>query len=383
MRHVLSMKFKEILASVVDFGRAYSGPILKYLGLILLLVGLGTIFLARSLKPEFGLIEYTKLGQEFLDAGSLDILDLDLYDLDSASLKEIMEKTLGVSLDKALEYKEAIKPYLIAENIGRGLATLGTVFLVLYFFSYYNDIFIIRESRFKPPELDFDELEQTELLRMTVLSLLERAHNMRNQARFFMLLIVLLCSGGLALFYYAGEIAAKEYDYELSEFLEEASEDIDRKVDQLSYGFDDISDKLADGEIDPLTAEALLKVDSEKFSLNVAALKDIPVQIGLQVIESKDRLISTVATRLGAIFIVIFLVRIFSSSYRYSLRLSSFYSSRADALTIAARNCPSDLDQLIKSLGPDWVDFEGDGEKVGSRILDMIQRKSSGDGGEA
>ena len=70
-------------------------------------------------------------------------------------------------------------------------------------------------------------------------------------------------------------------------------------------------------------------------------------------------LISTLATRVGALSILVFLVPILINLYRYNFRLSAFFDGRADALE--ALSLPKigklTLVDLAVALSPDNLDF--------------------------
>jgi hypothetical protein len=62
-------------------------------------------------------------------------------------------------------------------------------------------------------------------------------------------------------------------------------------------------------------------------------------------------------TRVGAVLLLIFLVQILVPVYRYTLRLSSFYSSRADALSLVGNRTDFNLSETGSLLSPDGIEF--------------------------
>jgi hypothetical protein len=66
--------------------------------------------------------------------------------------------------------------------------------------------------------------------------------------------------------------------------------------------------------------------------------------------------LSTIVTRIGSVFILLFLVQIFVSLYRYNVRLSAYYNARADALELLG-NIDGTLQALVNAFSPDVVDF--------------------------
>jgi hypothetical protein len=64
---------------------------------------------------------------------------------------------------------------------------------------------------------------------------------------------------------------------------------------------------------------------------------------------------STATTRLGAVLLLLFLVQILLSIYKYTSRLSTFHSSRADGLSLLPASVP--WAELTRFLSPDALDF--------------------------
>jgi hypothetical protein len=67
-------------------------------------------------------------------------------------------------------------------------------------------------------------------------------------------------------------------------------------------------------------------------------------------------LIQTSVTRFGVVLILVFLVQILVSLYRYNMKLSAFYFGRADALVLFGR-LPNTLRALVDIISPDKLDF--------------------------
>lgn len=68
-------------------------------------------------------------------------------------------------------------------------------------------------------------------------------------------------------------------------------------------------------------------------------------------------LISTVTTRIGSVLILLFLVQILVSMYRYNIRLAAYYDARADGLELAIDASVEEIDKIIRSLSPENIDF--------------------------
>jgi len=68
-------------------------------------------------------------------------------------------------------------------------------------------------------------------------------------------------------------------------------------------------------------------------------------------------IISTMATRIGTIVLLLFLVQILVPLYRYNTKLASYYDARADALTLIDLSNDTDLEKLTSIISPDTLDF--------------------------
>ena len=85
------------------------------------------------------------------------------------------------------------------------------------------------------------------------------------------------------------------------------------------------------------------------------------------------RLISTVTTRIGAVLILIFLVQILLTTYRYTLRLAAFYDARADALELLGTLKASDLAEVTRALAPDAVEFDAMPASPRQTVVDVAK----------
>jgi hypothetical protein len=67
--------------------------------------------------------------------------------------------------------------------------------------------------------------------------------------------------------------------------------------------------------------------------------------------------ISTIATRAGAVLILLFLVQILVTLYRYNVRLANFYDGRADALQLMSSKDEKSFKTLVETIGGDIIEF--------------------------
>lgn len=68
-------------------------------------------------------------------------------------------------------------------------------------------------------------------------------------------------------------------------------------------------------------------------------------------------IISSLATKIGSMFILMFLVQILVSLYRYNIRLSYYYDARADTLELTGISDATQLEKFIEILSPEKLDF--------------------------
>jgi hypothetical protein len=67
--------------------------------------------------------------------------------------------------------------------------------------------------------------------------------------------------------------------------------------------------------------------------------------------------ISIIATRAGAVLILMFLVQILVALYRYNVRLANFFDGRADALQLMNNEDEKKFHALVGTLGGDTIEF--------------------------
>ncbi|MGJ3242548.1 MAG: hypothetical protein ACFE0O_06290 [Opitutales bacterium] len=91
--------------------------------------------------------------------------------------------------------------------------------------------------------------------------------------------------------------------------------------------------------------------------MNQSLQSELDTQVPLQESDATSILISTLSTRIGALLILVFLVQILVSLYRYNIRLAAFFDARADALELSPGMNASDVESLIRVLSPENVDF--------------------------
>lgn len=241
----------------------------------------------------------------------------------------------------------------------------------------------------------------------------ERAAILRQYSMIIIILIIIVLVAGISLFLFAGQIANNEsnpalqarranltaLDSEVSRLRSE----IDRREEALrgltSRYEAELTEKsrtdiqrgaliqLYSSSIEKarqeqkVAAEKLLSLEQERGSLwqeLVKAEVAASERSGLSQIQLPV-LASAFVTRLGAVVLLLFLVKILVPLYRYSMKLSSYYDARADAFTIISTNYAQGvtgnkgadgartptlalasvdtIERLVAALSPDCIDF--------------------------
>ena len=87
--------------------------------------------------------------------------------------------------------------------------------------------------------------------------------------------------------------------------------------------------------------------------------------------------VSTLATRLGAAALLLFLIQILVPMYRYNARLVAFYHARADVLQLCDKQDPGYLNELAGVLSPDAVEFGKAPRTPTQELVDLVAQISS------
>lgn len=228
-------------------------------------------------------------------------------------------------------------------------------------FAYVFAVYTVSSRRVATDiSVELDSMVSNSLaIKSLVRSLRRRARSLRSAARFTLFLTFLSIAAGLYLFTSAGQIASRDtYSSVLADELKRSSTDAalssQRVVDQLR----DLYEKSGPESTQSNVPEELIKAGREIAGQH-ARTEQIIARIE-QAAVSKDTLyffLSTLTTRIGSVLLLIFLVQILLSVYRYSVRLETYYDSRADALVIYGGSSEEQLERLVSVLSPDKIEF--------------------------
>jgi len=221
---------------------------------------------------------------------------------------------------------------------------------------------------------------QPERATSSIIRLRSRARSLRRGANLTLTLMLIALSAGLSLFYVAAEISGGSSEVVAAiqryaagtagamDRLDERLKSITRYVDSSIFQSEIASTPTEKARIDRERTRAANGVTNaaNEIAASAKAISQSVATVQAQVlaVSSSDRnrhLISTISTRVGAVLIIIFLVQILITLYRYSLRLAAYYDARADALELAigVDGCidPEMLRTLAAIISPDTIEF--------------------------
>lgn len=227
--------------------------------------------------------------------------------------------------------------------------------LLAYLFFGFNALNRANQSRIDDAlNSELEGLSTPPAVRSLMRSLRRRAASLRNAARFTLFLTFISIATGLYIFTTAGQIALKDsYSAQLSEQLRNASSD-----EMFAVGI--LQNMVYSGAFSTPQLQDEIK-NTAKGIGDRAAQRDQAISRIEQAVSGKDTLyffLSTITTRIGSVLLLIFLVQILLSVYRYSIRLETYYASRADALLLYDGSDREQLQQIISALSPERIDFD-------------------------
>ncbi len=108
----------------------------------------------------------------------------------------------------------------------------------------------------------------------------------------------------------------------------------------------------------------------ELETLQSRRLEELKLKSGSQAIET---VIATSITRIGAVFLAVFMMQILLSFYRYYMRLSNFYSSRVVAAKALDEEDYEELKSFIETLSIDGIDFGKEPQPPIDKIIELLK----------
>ena len=177
-------------------------------------------------------------------------------------------------------------------------------------------------------------------------------------------LILLSLVVGLFFFFYAGVITQNDQNYFLIQNIADAEH------------------RLAELNMESRKIEGSISHDSHaryKEQINSQERRLEKLNETLAETKTADTLfvVSTLATRLGAAALLLFLIQILVPMYRYNARLVAFYHARADVLQLCDKQDPGYLNELAGVLSPDAVEFGKAPRTPTQELVDLVAQISS------
>jgi hypothetical protein len=202
----------------------------------------------------------------------------------------------------------------------------------------------------------------------------QRATGLRLASWFALFLTFIAIAVGLYLFAIAGTIASKDYSARAERAAQQQKEfqlGVDMTLRQYAYNQTYQSSEAAQAltELRKAIEEEAKTVNESVRALDPSEQKgNIPLYL----------LLSTISTRIGSVLLLIFLVQILISVYRYSVRLQAYYDARADALLLAHQDGAPELQQLVAIMSPERLGFGKPPATPTENMLEMIKVFTSG-----
>jgi prefoldin subunit 5 len=205
-----------------------------------------------------------------------------------------------------------------------------------------------------------------------------RAVKLRRNSTWILVMIISVLGIGIGIFVFAGQIAQKDANQAVLKEKIERLESLKQKlgiteaeikqrqkeyIEELSG--QGITGLMGAGPAAAEMLEMLKKQEMEKETMK-KQVEDLNKEIDIiqnsvsQLRATDTQLpiaISAIATRIGTIILILFLVQILVPLYRYNTRLATYYEARADALLLVDLGQESNLEKLVSLLSPDTLDF--------------------------
>ena len=186
-------------------------------------------------------------------------------------------------------------------------------------------------------------------IKAIIRSLRYRARGLHNAARFTLFLTFIAITAGLYIFTAAEQIASRDSSNSLDQIVRML--ETDRR--NINIGGNVVARDSSDAKEREWALETI-KVANQRS----ATIEQILTNINQRM--SKDNLfffLTTLSTRIGSVLLLIFLVQILLSVYRYSIRLETYYEARADALMLYNGSDEEQLERLVAALSPEKIEF--------------------------
>ena len=153
-------------------------------------------------------------------------------------------------------------------------------------------------------------------------------------------------------------------------------EKLKRELEAVRSKVEDLAPKIAEiADVKSAVADIKSKVDSvasnvKTFSDKMEAMKRDLEKGSPQMLI----LVTTFATRFGIAAVILLLVKILTSIYRYHARLAAHFDSKADALELCPVGDVAVLEKLCLALNTAGVDFQESADSIAEHAVDIARK---------
>jgi hypothetical protein len=250
---------------------------------------------------------------------------------------------ISILLATAVEY------YSFGESFKWSITTLRLFIISIMVRAAIHWLAVINRAYQHVPDEYCMPASEDSTVRVVVFQLRRRAARLRLVARFTLFLILITLVGGLYTFGWAEQIAAKaqlERKLSLQSDVQETQDYIISLKDRIRVEEDPSKKKFLEEQLNGIQSrlahlESLSRYDSARSTSQ----------------SDSTYLVSVVSTKLGSALILLFLVQILVTLYRYNVRFASFCDSRADVLQLLTTSQHIPMEKVVALLAPDKLDF--------------------------
>jgi uncharacterized protein YpmB len=232
--------------------------------------------------------------------------------------------------------------------------------------------------------------------KLAIIYLRSRARHLRVFALLMLVLMLVALGGGISIFLSADKNAQNENSQQFIDLTEMRGRnkafikfaeliELSKGKDVLDKGsFEDLMNALnsSSSPQDPFNRIARMNpcinqkiacwaVMKEKYAQELSDSDSVVKFIANKPEESVYKFwISTLGVKIGSIAVVLFLVQLLSSLYRYNIRMAAYYDARADAILLSGALALDSLKKLSEILSPEMLDFSKTPETPWEKIIE-------------
>ncbi len=257
-----------------------------------------------------------------------------------------------------------------------GVVISGLVSAALFFISFKAIVFTIVFGTDEGKS--FRDDHENEDIKQIILRLRSRSKSLRIAARVVLLLIVATLALGIQIFSFADISAARSQSYlsiQRSARLlsEQITNNLTRDMSKVvveSLKADgvivrgEMSDQEFTKSVEDISAAVNKQIENSVKENIIKNIQNAATELEKQralaeqtEAQTQSLLVSALSTRIGITFLLLFLVQILVSLYRYNIRLSAFYDARADALAVAKDVKKMKFSDIVDLTAPEKLDF--------------------------